>query len=207
VAKLRGITKIRTIGHTGTLDPFATGLLIVAIGREATKKIDTFLKLDKTYEATMQLGATTDTQDVTGIITKTPNPTNPSETDIGEALTHFTGPISQIPPMFSAKKINGKKLYELARAGQTIERKPNQVTIHQLLVTSYQLLNHQLSFTVHCSSGTYIRTLAHDIGQCLGTGAYLTQLRRTKIGNHDIKDAITINQITADNWQTFVKKY
>ena len=200
VAVLRRITGIKKIGHAGTLDPFATGLLIVGIGRPATKRIDEFKHMPKQYTTTIHLGATSNTQDKTGDITQTPNPLTPPIETIQTTINTFLGKQQQIPPMFSAKKVKGKKLYELARKGIEIERQPNDIEIF-----SIDLLNYtwpKLQIHVACSTGTYIRTLAHDIGQSLGTGAYCEELRRTAIGDYTVENAQPIKSITADNWQT-----
>lgn len=199
IDRLRRITGIRKIGHAGTLDPFATGLLIVAVERNATKRLGELLKLDKTYEAVAVLGATSDTQDRTGTITKIPDIVAPDENAVRKALANHTGDLSQTPPMYSAKKINGKKLYELARKGEEVARKPVPVTIHRLTLDSY--LFPKLAFTVSCTSGTYIRTLAHDIGLALNTSAYLEELRRTSISRYDIKDAWVLDTLTPDTWE------
>lgn len=200
VAKLRKITSIRKIGHAGTLDPFATGLLIVGIGRQATKQLGEIVKDRKEYVATLKFGATSDTQDLTGVITETQAlPVLEHRQGLcRETIQSFIGEISQIPPMYSAKKINGQKLYDLARAGQTVERQPCQVTIYNLEFLEFK--PPFLTFTVTCSAGTYIRTLAHDMGQKLGVGAYLTELRRTKIGECDVTDAWKLTDLTPDNW-------
>jgi tRNA pseudouridine55 synthase len=198
VDRVRRITGVRRVGHAGTLDPFATGLLIVGVGREATRELGSFLGCDKEYVATMRLGAVSDTQDLDGTITETPDAPLPSEAALRETMAKFTGPILQIPPMYSAKKIGGKKLYELARAGETIERQPNEITILNLELLSFEPPH--ATFRALCSSGTYVRTLAHDIGQTLGCGAYLTALRRTKIGDLSVKDAIPLADLTAENW-------
>ncbi len=199
IDRLRRITGIRKIGHAGTLDPFATGLLIVAVERSATKRLGELLKLDKTYVAVAVLGATSDTQDLTGQITQTPDVIAPDGNTVKEALARYAGQIMQTPPMYSAKKIRGKKLYELARKGEEVARAPVPVTIHGLTLDRYAYP--ELGFTVSCSSGTYIRTLAHDIGQTLGTGAYLRELRRTRISRYDIKDSVTLDDLTSDPWQ------
>ena len=209
VARLRRITGLRKIGHAGTLDPFATGLLVVGIGREATKRLGEMSGKYKTYEAVAVLGASSDTQDLTGKIVPTltadGQPVHlPKETAVREAAAGFLGPIDQIPPMYSAKKINGQKLYDLARAGQVVERKPVQVTIHELEITGYGQVPPRLSFRTTVSAGTYIRTLAHDIGQKLGCGAYLETLRRTKSGEYEIEDAVRLEELTRDNWQNYI---
>lgn len=208
------------VGHAGTLDPFATGLLIVAIGREATQEIENFKNLPKTYEATVKLGETSDTGDKTGVITQFKiNFLNklildikywilnlfsnniqysvfniskrvPTKSDIEKTLTKFIGLQHQTPPMFSAKKIDGQRLYKLARLGKTIKRKKNKIEIFDLKLLDYTYP--LLKVEVVCSPGTYIRTLGEDIGKKLQTGAYCSKLTRTKIGEYDLKDAITL---------------
>ena len=177
------------VGHAGTLDPFATGLLIVGIGREATKRLDEFKALPKTYVATLKLGATSDTQDSAGEI-KTEqqnNRTTPPESEVKSVLQSFIGKQEQIPPMYSAKKVGGKKLYDLARQGIEIKRQPNEIEIYDIKLSDYNYPD--LKIEVDCSTGTYIRTLAHDIGKKLGCGAYCDELRRTRIGDYDVGDA------------------
>ncbi len=195
IAKLRGIFHIRRIGHAGTLDPFATGLLIIGVG-SATKKLTALVGLDKTYTATAYLGATSTTFDPEGVITPTKYIRQPMPNDVTAALKKFQKGYEQKAPLYSAKKIAGKKLYELARKGMaTEEMRPSKfITISMLQATSY--VWPFLTFEVSCSSGTYIRSLADDIGRTLGCGAYLTQLRRISIGNYGIKEAKTIDQLT-----------
>ncbi len=167
------------VGHAGTLDPFATGLLVVLLG-DATKKADEFLKLDKVYEATVYLGATSSTGDPEGEVIEV-NSDQPSLEDVKAALAKFTGKITQIPPAYSAIKINGQRAYKLARAGKVVEVPSRNVEIH-----SIELLNYtypELKIRTHVSSGTYIRTLAQDIGQTLGTGAYCSELRRISVAS------------------------
>ena len=193
-SKLRretGNKKIK-VGHAGTLDPFATGLLIIAVGRENTKRIDEFQKLPKTYITTLHLGATTDTFDCTGIITENLNKKNPTESEITTILNNFIGPQLQLPPMFSAKKIDGQRLYKLARQGKEVERQPNEITIYDIKLIKYSFP--ELTFEVQCSTGTYIRTLANDIGQKLGIGAYCQTLRRTRIGDFSVDQASPIEK-------------
>ena len=236
VAKVRGALKQKfghkvKVGHTGTLDPFATGLLILLSGK-MTKKSSEFLRLDKTYEATLRLGYTSTTGDPEGEITKYsqltefakieehkgkaaksqapgihlsrsmfgdgPNTERPSpvttgarersEIDVSLVLSNFIGTIPQTVPKFSAVKINGERAYKLARKGKDFETPTRKVTIYEIDLLNYEYP--ELKIKVHCSSGTYIRTLAEDIGKTLGTGAYLTALRRTEIGTFSIKDAI-----------------
>lgn len=174
------------VGHTGTLDPFATGLLILLSGK-MTKKSKEFLKLDKVYEATLKLGYTSTTGDPEGEITEI-NRDNPDINQIEQTIKSFIGAIEQTPPKFSAIKINGERAYKLARKNQDFEIPPRKVEIYNIDILEYNYP--ELKIRTHVSSGTYIRTLAEDIGKKLGTGAYLTSLRRTKIGNYDVKDAI-----------------
>lgn len=199
VDRMRRITGERRVGHAGTLDPFATGLLIVGVGRESTKQLDTFLKLDKSYRATFHLGATADTDDCTGVITSTVDAVPPSEAIVAQALTKLRGPLNQTPPMYSAKKIAGKKLYELARQGVIITRAPAAVTVYRLELLNYRWPLFELD--IDCSSGTYIRSLAHDLGAVLNVGGYVETLMRTSIGNYKLTDAITLSELTSDNWQ------
>lgn len=184
-----GIKKMK-VGHTGTLDPFATGLLIVAVGRENTKKIDQFAHLPKTYTATLHLGATSETFDSTGTIIENPNAKPVDLEKIKEVLKKFIGPQDQLPPMFSAKKVNGQRLYKLARKGKEVEREPSHITIFDIKLLDYSYP--KLTIEVNSSAGTYIRTLCDDIGRELGVGAYCSDLRRTKIGDYSIDQAIKI---------------
>ena len=174
------------VGHTGTLDPFATGLLILLSGK-ATKLSNQFLKLDKWYEATLCLGKTSTTGDPEGVITELNVDRQPSYSDIEKILPDFLGNIKQTVPIFSAVKINGKRAYQLARQGQKVEMPTREIKIYELEVLSYHFP--ELVIRTHVSSGTYIRTLGEDIGQALGVGAYLTALRRTKVGNFDLNNA------------------
>lgn len=177
------------VGHSGTLDPFATGLLILGIGRAATKRLDEFKALPKTYIATVQLGATSDTQDKTGEITQVPIDNFPTRETIVETLQIFLGKQQQIPPMYSAKKIAGKKLYELARKGEEVERQPNEIEIFDITLTDWDEEAHQFTFSCTVSAGTYVRTICHDLGEKLDTGAYCEALRRTSIGDYSVEDA------------------
>ncbi len=209
VAKLRSITGIRKIGHAGTLDPFATGLLIVAIGRQATKQIDQYVKLDKTYETTFRIGYTSTTHDPEGEIKPVDDGGKydawPNKERMEKAVRErFVGEMKQIPPMHSAIKVNGKKLYELARQGKEIKREPRDVTINRFDVIDYK--DAILTAIINVSSGTYIRAIARDLGEYFGLGAYCTQLRRTTIGEFNVKDAHTIDEITKENWTSFLIK-
>ena len=174
------------VGHTGTLDPFATGLLILLSGK-ATKLSNQFLKLDKWYEATLCLGKISTTGDPEGAITEVNVDRQPSYSDIEKILPDFLGNIKQTVPIFSAVKINGKRAYQLARQGQKVEMPTREIEIYELEVLSYHFP--ELVIRTHVSSGTYIRTLGEDLGQALGVGAYLTALRRTKVGNFDLNNA------------------
>jgi tRNA pseudouridine55 synthase len=173
------------VGHTGTLDPFATGLLILCIGKE-TKNAMSYTKLDKVYEATIRLGQVSTTGDPEGDVTDVSD-RQPTKDEIEALLPSFTGEITQRPPIFSAIKVGGQRAYDLARAGKEVEIPERQVTIHSLEIIDYSYP--ELRIRTHVSSGTYIRTLAQDIGKKLGTGAYCTQLRRTKVAEWDVRDA------------------
>ena len=194
VGKLRGILHERRIGHSGTLDPLATGLLVVFIGR-ATRAVE-FAEADrKEYIAGLRLGMSTDTQDITGrIISKETD--IPDEPEVRIAIERFRGELEQIPPMYSAVKIGGKKLYELARKGETVERKPRTVNISELSLVGHDGDDFVLS--VSCSKGTYIRTLCNDIGERLGCLACMSALRRTNAGPFDVRDAHTLSEIAED---------
>lgn len=173
------------VGHTGTLDPFATGLLILVVGK-ACKQAGTFTKLDKVYEATIVLGSTSSTGDPEGDITHVSD-TIPDATEVAAVLDRFKGEIKQTPPIFSAIKVNGQRAYKLARAGQSVDIPVRSVTIHSLELLEYTYP--ELRIRVHVSSGTYIRSLAADIGQALSTGAYTRSLRRLKVGEWDVSKA------------------
>ena len=193
VGKLRGILRERRIGHSGTLDPMATGLLVVFVGR-ATRAVE-FAEADsKEYIAGLRLGVSTDTQDTTGNVLNTCE-TLPSKDELIAAANGFLGEISQIPPMYSAIKINGKKLYELARRGEIVERSPRKVTISKLELVGEDKCDYILD--IHCSKGTYIRTLCSDIGDKLGCGGCMSSLRRVKAGVFSITQAHTMEQIQA----------
>ena len=178
------------VGHTGTLDPFATGLMIIVTGKEC-RNAGMYSKLDKVYEATMRLGQTSTTGDPEGEITDTSD-RQPTLDEVKEALEKFTGEIQQTPPIYSAIKINGQRAYKLARKGEAVEMPVRTVTIFSLELIDYTYP--EIKIRVHVSSGTYIRTLAEDIGKALGTGAYCTQLRRTKIADFSIDDSVTLEQ-------------
>lgn len=199
VAKVRGILKSSgvnkpKVGHTGTLDPLATGLLVLLIGTY-TKRAPELSKLDKTYEVSMKLGETSTTGDGEGEITKASNK-KPTQTELEAALDKFVGDILQTPPAFSAIKVNGQRAYKLARAGKKVKLEPRPARIYQLDLKSYDYPN--VEFTTKVSSGTYIRSLVEDIGKKLGTGAYMSDLRRTQIGEFDIKNALAVENLTAE---------
>lgn len=176
------------VGHTGTLDPFATGLMILVVGKEC-KNAGVYSKLDKVYEATFHLGQTSTTGDPEGDITEVSD-RQPTLDEITVALRQFTGEIEQRPPMYSAIKIDGQRAYKLARNGEVVEIPTRMITVHSLELIDYNYP--ELKVSAHVSSGTYIRTLGEDIGKVLETGAYCTQLRRTKIADYSIADAQTL---------------
>jgi tRNA pseudouridine55 synthase len=204
VYRLRRITGIKKIGHAGTLDPLASGLLIMAISRTATKQIDHLAKQDKVYEAVFQLGGTSDTEDRLGQIETRDIKQIPKITEIQLALNSLIGQIEQIPPMYSAKKIAGKKLYELARKGQIIERQPSLITIYKIDLIDYTWP--LLKLTISCSTGTYIRSIARDLGEKLSCGAYLTELKRTEVGQYSITKSVNPEELTPENWTEYLFK-
>lgn len=191
VAKLRSIVGQKKIGHTGTLDPEAEGVLPVCLGK-GTKLCDLLTDKDKTYEAVMLLGKVTDTQDVFGNILSE-HPVLLPETEVREAVYSFRGEYDQIPPMYSALKVGGKKLYELAREGKVVKRPSRRVTIYDIGITGIELP--RVRMRVMCSKGTYIRTLCHDIGEKLGCGGCMEELKRTRAGSFSASDALTLNEI------------
>ena len=197
VAKLRGILHMKKIGHTGTLDPDAQGVLPVCLGK-ATKLCGMITDWGKTYEAVMLLGKTTDTQDISGSVLSV-SEVNADERKIIDVIISFVGGYEQVPPMYSALKHNGKKLYELARQGIEVERKSRHVDIGFIKINEMNLNDDEktVTFTVACSKGTYIRTLIDDIGKKLGCGACMLSLKRTRVGQFEIDDSITLNQISA----------
>jgi tRNA pseudouridine55 synthase len=231
IDRVRRITGERRVGHAGTLDPFATGLLIVGVSREATREMKKLVGLNKTYETEFVLGASSDTDDVTGKFT--PHSSSEPLTQIGiqETLQKFVGEIEQIPPAYSAIKIGGKKMYEEARAGRMIEAKPRRVTIYSIdhviasarqsvsddgrrpqaneAISTLRLLRPvkaglatTVVATIHCSSGAYIRSLARDLGRALHTGGYVQTLRRTHIGPFSIKESTTLELLSHNGAQS-----
>jgi tRNA pseudouridine55 synthase len=193
VAKLRGITRIKKIGHAGTLDPLATGLLIVCCG-PMTKRISEFQEQTKSYQAVVKLGATTKTDDREAAEENILDTSNITEASIYAALEQFRGDIEQIPPMFSAIKKNGVPMYKLARKGEEIERDVRHVSVYKLDVTALEMPF--VTLNIECSKGTYIRSIARDLGAVLGVGGYLTALRRTHIGAFDVANAVGVADIS-----------
>lgn len=193
VAKLRGIIGQKKIGHTGTLDPDATGVLPVCLGK-ATKLCDMLTDKSKTYETVMLLGKTTDTQDISGEVLSEASIEGIEEGAVIKCIGEFVGDYMQVPPMYSALKINGKKLYELARQGIEVERKARPVIIHEIKILELDLP--RVRMEVFCSKGTYIRTLCHDIGQKLGCGACMEELIRTKVSRFELADSLTLEEVS-----------
>lgn len=193
VAKMRGILKMKKIGHTGTLDPDAEGVLPVCLGK-GTKLVDMLTDRDKTYEAVLKLGVVTDTQDLTGTVLETRDVTVEYE-QVESVILSYIGEYDQLPPMYSAIKVNGVKLYELAREGVEVERKTRRVEIKGIQILSYNAKEHEVRLSVDCSKGTYIRTLLHDIGATLGCGGAMKSLLRTKVGEFRIEDAISLSRL------------
>jgi len=209
VDRLRRITGVKKIGHAGTLDPFASGLLFMAIGREATREIAKCVGLDKTYEADIVLGVRSTTLDPEGELTSVPVP-NLSIERLGEAMQSLTGELDQIPPMHSAIKIGGKRLYKLARQGKEIEREPRKIHVSKFeLISPIEPNIHPIGpipirAHIACGSGTYVRALARDLGEALGTAGYLSALRRTEIGSYTVDNAHHLEDLTPENWKDFL---
>jgi len=195
--KIRNIVSIKKVGHAGTLDPFATGLLLLGAGR-GTKEMNGFSESTKRYHALIQFGIETDTFDITGTIKKQQNGFELRLDNIKEALNELSGTIMQVPPMFSAKKVQGKRLYKYAREGKEINREAVQVNIIESQITEWQYPFLRLS--MHVSKGTYIRSYAHDLGELLGIPAVLKELKRTRIADFDVEDSFTIDQFS-DFWK------
>ena len=190
-ARLRRVFNTRRIGHGGTLDPMATGVLPVFVGR-ATRGVEFFEHAEKTYETVLRLGLTTDTEDVTGTVL-TQQEVSVTREQAEDALEHFRGEILQVPPMYSALKVNGQKLCDLARKGKEVERKPRPITIHQLKLL--EMGENTLRLRVRCSKGTYIRTLCKDIGEALGCGGCMEELRRVTAGEYTIEESVPLQQL------------
>ncbi len=207
VAKVRSLIRSKTglkvkVGHAGTLDPLATGLVIILIGKY-TKKAELLTKKDKTYEVSMKLGEISTTGDSEGQISQVSKDI-PSQKDINKTLDKFVGELNQIPPVYSAIKINGVRSYKLAREGKTVEPKPRPVTIYSIDKVNYKYP--EIDFVTRVSSGTYIRSLVEDIGQSLGVGAYTTKIRRSSIDNLNVREAVTINDLNKENIQDHLIK-
>ena len=193
VSKLRGVFQTRRIGHGGTLDPMATGVLPVFVGR-ATRGVEFFEHAEKTYETVLQLGITTDTEDTSGTVLEE-RPVSVTKEQLLTVLEQFRGEIQQIPPMYSALKVNGQKLYQLARKGKEVERQPRTITIHQLDCLDFN--GNRAKLRVNCSKGTYIRTLCKDIGEALGCGGCMAELRRVAAGAYTIEEAVPLAALVA----------
>ena len=190
-ARLRRVFQTRRIGHGGTLDPMATGVLPVFVGR-ATRGVEFFEHAEKTYEATLRLGITTDTEDITGTVL-TESPVSVTREQLEAVLPRFRGDILQVPPMYSALKVNGQKLYELARKGREVERQPRPITIHELQLL--EITGTEARLRVRCSKGTYIRTLCKDIGEALGCGGCMAALRRVQAGEYTLEGSIPLRRL------------
>ena len=192
VHKIRQAVKEKKVGHAGTLDPLATGLLIICTGKK-TKEISTFQDFEKTYAGTILLGKTSASMDLESAIIESKPVENFSVDKIFEIRDSFLGNIKQVPPMFSAVKVNGKSLYKLARKGKTLEREPREVTVHKFVLKKINLP--EIEFEIFCSKGTYIRAIANDFGEKLGCGGLLSSLRRIKIGNFSVDDAWEVSEL------------
>jgi tRNA pseudouridine55 synthase len=192
VNKIRRGLRVRRAGHAGTLDPLATGLLIVCTGRR-TRDVQQYMGLEKEYDAELELGATTPSYDAETEVSERKSIAGITEERVREVMRQFVGPQQQMPPLWSAVKVQGRRLYDYARKGEQVERQPREITISSITPEGISLP--RVRFTVVCSKGTYIRTLVHDVGERLGCGAYLTSLRRTRIGQYSIRDALTVQEL------------
>lgn len=200
VDEIRRLTGERTVGHAGTLDPLATGVLVVGVGREATRVLGSISKeTEKRYRATVRFGSTSDTYDAEGTVREQENVRPFKKSDLQAALKNFTGTIQQVPPSYSSIKVGGVKSYDRARKGETVHLEPRAITIHSIDLQSFVWPDAVID--VSCSSGTYIRSLAHDLGKALGTGAYLSGLERTSVGLYSIHQAKTLEELKR-GWQT-----
>jgi len=201
VRQVRRVTRVRKVGHAGTLDPMATGVLLICVGK-ATRLAEYLMRGEKGYRATVRLGIETDTYDADGRVLSS-NPVGISREEVEAALIEFSGPIDQVPPMDSALKHKGRPLYAIARRGITVEREPRQVRISHVSMTDWS--PPEFSFEVACSAGTYVRSLAHDLGQRVGCGAHLTRLVRYRSGRFELAEAVPLRELTADNWRGFLR--
>lgn len=192
VAKIRRWFKFDKVGHGGTLDPQATGLLVILVGR-GTKLSNTVMNSDKTYEGYLRLGVTTDSQDASGTVLEERDPSGVTREALAAEIGNHMGDVMQTPPMVSAVKKGGRALYKLARKGQTVEREPRLIHIYEFALLDFE--HPRASFRVNCSKGTYVRTLCHDIGEALGCGAVLDELRRTRAGEWSVDDALTLTDL------------
>lgn len=205
VALCRRILGTKKVGHCGTLDPMATGMLIVVIGK-ATRLQDKLMCEDKLYSATMKLGVETNSQDADGEVVAVKPTEGLSEASVRAAFEHFHTEFDQVPPMYSAVKINGVPCYKLARKGQEVERKARRVRVLDYEITRLDLARAEVDFTVHCTKGFYVRTYAHDIGQLLGCGAHLTALRRLRSGHFDISQAVDVPTLKAAGREELISR-
>jgi tRNA pseudouridine55 synthase len=205
VQAIRNGTGLRRAGHTGTLDPRASGVLVILVG-PAVRLSEYVSASDKRYQAIIRLGGSTDTFDAEGMVTPTKDPVNVTEAQFEEALQTFVGEIEQTPPPYSAVKVQGRKAYEMAREGEEMELAPRKITVHHLEVLEWA--PPEVVIDVHCSSGTYVRSLANDLGVMLGCGAYLVGLRRTKSGRFSLRDSVPLRKLqeafTAGNWYQYL---
>ena len=192
VYRVRKIVNVKKVGHAGTLDPAATGLMIVCIGRSKTKEIQMYQNLDKVYSGTILLGKKTNSMDAETEVVEERDHSYVSKELIEEVRKSFLGKIQQVPPMYSALKQNGKRLYKLARKGIEVERQPREVTIYDFEITRIELP--EINFKIKCSKGTYIRVIANDFGDKLKCGGYLKSLRRESIGEYNVKDALSVDE-------------
>lgn len=202
IARLRRITGIKRIGHCGTLDPLATGVLICAIGRGATRRIGELIKSDKKYLAKIELGKTSDTYDAESVIKNFKYTREPTLADVNWVLKEFAGVIDQVPPIYSAKKVKGTPAHRLVRRGKEVVMKPQKITISEIKVVAYEFP--VLELEISCGSGTYIRSLANDIGKKLKTGGYLAALVRTKVGEYEIARSVELDKIDVLNWKKHI---
>ena len=205
VQAIRNGTGLRRAGHTGTLDPRASGVLVILVG-PAVRLSEYVSASDKRYQAIIRLGGSTDTFDAEGLVTPTKNPVDVTEAQFEEALKTFIGEIEQTPPPYSAVKVQGRKAYEMARQGEEVDLAPRKITVHHLEVLEWA--PPEVVIDVHCSSGTYVRSLANDLGVMLGCGAYLVGLRRTKSGRFSLRDSVPLRKLqeafTAGNWYQYL---
>lgn len=200
INRVRRVARMRRVGHAGTLDPLATGILLVCLGR-ATRLVEYLTGQPKTYEAVIRMGQATDTYDAEGTITAE-HPVTFTEADLAQALAQFQGEIEQVPPMYSAIKQDGQPLYKLARQGKDVARPSRPVTIYELDILDWQPPH--LSLRITCSKGTYIRSLAHDLGEALGCGGHITALRRTAVGSFTLDTAVPLDDLTPDNLENYL---